>query len=68
MIISGLRMLARWCFNLNTMFTTRLERMKRIKSLHLNLQQSQEALAVHQEQGQHYHRSHPKRKEPLRRS
>ena len=58
----------RWCFHLNTVFTTGLKRTRRIKGLHLNLPQSQQALADHQEQGQHHHQSHPQRKEPLRRS
>ena len=39
-----------------------------IKGLHVNLQQSQEALTDRQEQGQHHHQSHTQRKEPLRRS
>ena len=56
------------CFHLNTMYTNWLERTRRIKGLHLNLQQSQEALADHQEQGQHHHESHPQGKERLRRS
>ena len=68
LIISGLEMQMRWCFHLNTMFTTGLERMRRIKGLHLNLQQYQEALADHQEQVQHHYQSHTQRKEPLRRS
>ena len=50
LIISGLRMWMRWCFHLNTMFTTGLEKTRRIKDLHINFQQSQEALADHQEQ------------------
>ena len=50
------------------MYTTWLERTRRIKGLHLNLQQRQEALADHQEQGQHHHESHPQGKERLRRS
>ena len=70
LIIRGLRMWKKWCFHLNTMFTPSLERMKRIKSLLLNLQQSQEALADHQEQGQYpqIHQCHPQKKEPLRTS
>ena len=52
----------RWCFHLNTVFTTGLERTRRIKDLHLNLQQSQEALADHQEQGQ----SHPQRERVIK--
>ena len=35
------------------------------KGFHLNLQQSQDALTDHQEQGQHDHQSYPRRKEPL---
>ena len=44
------------------------ENKKDKRRLHLNLQQSQETLADHQEQGQDHHRSHPQRKEPLRKS
>ena len=54
LIISDLDLWTRWCFHLNTVFTTELELMRRIKSLHLNVHQSQEALANHQEQGQHH--------------
>ena len=43
-----------------------LEKIRRIKILHLNLQQSQEAPADHQKQGQHHHQSYPQRKNLLR--
>ena len=56
-------MWTRWCFHLNMVFKTELEKMRRIKSFHLNLHQSQEALADHWEQGQHHQRGHPQRKE-----
>ena len=56
-------MWTRWCFHLNMVFKTELEKMRRIKSFHLNLHQSQEALADHWEKGQHHQRGHPQRKE-----
>ena len=43
LIISGLKMWMRLHFHLNTVFTTGLERTRRIKGRHLNLQQSQES-------------------------
>ena len=48
------------------MFTTELERRKgiTIQSLHLNLQQSQEALRYYEEQGQH-HQSHPRKERAI---
>ena len=53
-------------FHLSTMFTTELERRKgiTIQSLHLNLQQSQEALRYFEEQGQH-HQSHPRKERAI---
>ena len=45
-----------WCFHLNTMFTIVLERMRRIKNFHLNLQKSQKSQADDQKQGQYHHR------------
>ena len=44
-----------WCFHLNTMFTIVLERMRRIKNFHLNLQKNQKSLADDQKQGQYHH-------------
>ena len=44
-----------WCFHLNTVFTIGPERTRRIKWLHPKLQQRQETLEDHQEQGQHHH-------------
>ena len=61
-------MCMRSCFHLNTVFTTGLKRMRGINSLHLNLQQSQEVPADYKEQGQYHHRSHPHRKEKLKKS
>ena len=40
------------------MFKTELEKMRRIKSFHLNLYQSQGALEDHQGQVQHHQQSH----------
>ena len=68
LIISGLDMWMRWYFHLNTMFTTGLEKTRRIKNLYLNIQQSQKVMGDHQEQGHHHHQSQPKRKKSLKRS
>ena len=58
----------RWYFHLNTMFTTGLEKTRRIKNLYLNIQQSQKVMEDHQEQGHNHHQSQPKRKKSLKRS